>query len=793
MSVYEANILVRIGLDSGTKRYARSDVIGDNFYEGRVVGFESISREISVLPRDIRISELVVSLDNTDQALSALAAAETFLQRDLTILMGVLGSGESSYEVRAKGRIFRTIFQQDVFEIRAGDELYFNLDEALAGARINPEYFPDLPEDSRESLVPLVIGDPVIRMPATLIDEAALRFVLAQGRIPSPTLHLIDQNGVVSELTSGVAFVRQSYGGRVLTLADVDADNIPANRQVFDVGDSVGSIDSPRWRGVAAAPFPIGSVLLPDPATPLWFSEIVFFTSIGSSAGKVAISISPNSTGAGTETGQDLTSEWESSPVAVKIVAGSLSLTVAGPDNSDLIPENTQEIMIGTPDTVTTGNLIWSDLSELIDAPFKDDPNATLYLRLLWLWKASTFGDTRFRTATTATGIPTSTGPEMSIQWEFAERAITLRAGSASLTLKGPDHPDNIDDDSTEPYDWKPDNPGEIDAFILAFNALSASEQAATTLTLSDQVVPIIDDMESYLWQPANMQEVRNFAVAYDALSDADKAGTVLTFDDGVTLPYSIEWDGPGITDTELEGGSTITNPVRQIEKLLKLQGFDRDATEISAAAAVAASKSLGGALVFTDAEETLRRALERIAESYNATVFLAADGAGIALPDPNAASPTIAAHLDPTNILQGGLQLANVEEVGSRIDYRFNFSPAAQEFLNADTDEDAASRTALGREIKHDTDMPFVRTSAVAAEIIDDRLALLEPGRLVGTIQVVPSLASSIDIGSVVSVTHFEGPGATGLNAAHFFVTGISLEAGADAVILTLTVVDLP
>ena len=210
----------------------------------------------------------------------------------------------------------------------------------------------------------------------------------------------------------------------------------------------------------------------------------------------------------------------------------------------------------------------------------------------------------------------------------------------------------------------------------------------------------------------------------------------VLTFTDVVNR-FPIDRVGrPGITDTELEGGSVITNPVRQIEKLLKLQGFDRDATEISAAAAVAASKGLGGALVFTDAEETLRRALERIAESYNATVFLAADGAGIALPDPNASNPTIAAHLDPTNILQGGLQLANVEEVGSRIDYRYNFSPVAQEFLSADTEEDAASRTALGREIKHDTDMPFVRTSAVAAEIIDDRLVLLEPGRLVGTIR---------------------------------------------------------
>ena len=183
---HEVNILVRIGLDSGTKYYARSDVIGDNFYEGRVVGVESISREISVLPRDIRISELVVSLDNTDQALSGLAASETFLQRDLTILMGVLGSGESNYEVRAKGKIYRAFFRQNVFEIRAADELYFNLDERLAGARINAEYFPDLPEGFEEALVPLVIGDPGLRLPATLIDSWGKQVRVGAGANTGP-------------------------------------------------------------------------------------------------------------------------------------------------------------------------------------------------------------------------------------------------------------------------------------------------------------------------------------------------------------------------------------------------------------------------------------------------------------------------------------------------------------------------------------------------------------------------------------------------------------------------------
>ena len=182
-------------------------------------------------------------------------------------------------------------------------------------------------------------------------------------------------------------------------------------------------------------------------------------------------------------------------------------------------------------------------------------------------------------------GTPAASGPSLSDAWEQYERAITITAEGISITIPGP-------------------------------RAAGSSPQ---------------DDTEPYEYEPANIAEVGTFRTAWRALTNAQQDATQVTLDDGVPQDdVSVEWEGSGITDTELEGGSVITNPVRQIEKLLKLQGFDRDATEISAAAAVAASKGLGGALVFTDAEETLRRALERIAESYNATVFLAADGAGI-------------------------------------------------------------------------------------------------------------------------------------------------------------------
>ena len=625
MSVFEEIILVRIGLDSGTKYYARSDVVGDHFYEGRVLGSEAVGREVSVLPRDIRIADIGITLDNTDQALSALAAAETFIQKDLTILMGEIGSGESNYEVRAKGKIYSAKYRQDKFEIRAADELYFNLDESLVGARVNPEYFSNLPEGFEEALVPLVIGDPGIRMTAPRIDKDNPVFALAQGRIPTPTVYA---DGVA---TTAFTMLRQSYGGQVVSVAQVTS-----GRDTIVIGDA--------------------------------FSNSIF----------------------------DI--RWEPNP----------------------------RILID-PSLVVGG--------------------AAAYFGQLTLRRQST-GDSEIRFAddqTEAVGVP---GPELITDWENFSKAIVIEAGGLSLELGGPNTDTWNQKDAAEPYQMNGSGGTDtlIDDFADAYSALSQAVRDATTLTLASS-------------EPVEV----------------------------------VEWEGPGITDTELEGGSVITNPVRQVEKFLKLQGFDRDATEFSAAAAVAASKSLGGALVFTDAGETLRSALEQIAESYNASVFLAVDGAGIALPDPNAASPTIAAHLNPTNILSGGLNLANVDEVGSRIDYRYNFDPVKQEFLSADTDEDAGSRTALGREIKHNTDMPFVRTSAVAAEIIDDRLVLLEPGRLVGTIEVAPSLASSIDIGSVVSVTHFEGPGVNGLAANPFFVTGISLEAGADAVTLTLTVVDLP
>ena len=79
--------------------------------------------------------------------------------------MGVLGSGRIQLRRFApRGASSARSSSRTCSRSRSAPptSCYFQLDEALAGARVNPEYFPDLPEGFEEALVPLVIGDPGI-------------------------------------------------------------------------------------------------------------------------------------------------------------------------------------------------------------------------------------------------------------------------------------------------------------------------------------------------------------------------------------------------------------------------------------------------------------------------------------------------------------------------------------------------------------------------------------------------------------------------------------------------------
>ena len=82
----------------------------------------------------------------------------------------------------------------------------------------------------------------------------------------------------------------------------------------------------------------------------------------------------------------------------------------------------------------------------------------------------------------------TNVGPELTSVWETSPVAITITSGGQSIVLKGPNHPDNSNQDPTEPYHWNPDNQTEIQNWITAYRALTSAQQATTTLTLDDGV-----------------------------------------------------------------------------------------------------------------------------------------------------------------------------------------------------------------------------------------------------------------------------------------------------------------
>ena len=90
-------------------------------------------------------------------------------------------------------------------------------------------------------------------------------------------------------------------------------------------------------------------------------------------------------------------------------------------------------------------------------------------------------------------GSPSGVGPDLTDLWETYESAIVLReTGGASITLRGPNHPDNTFSDATEAYFWTPANGAALGTWITGLGTgeirLTLDDGAgdATMLTLAD-------------------------------------------------------------------------------------------------------------------------------------------------------------------------------------------------------------------------------------------------------------------------------------------------------------------
>ena len=92
------------------------------------------------------------------------------------------------------------------------------------------------------------------------------------------------------------------------------------------------------------------------------------------------------------------------------------------------------------------------------------------------------------RLALTESAMSFDPGPEFADALETSAVAITLEAsGPGSITIPGPNHPDSIISDPTEPYLWQPSNGAAMTTWFE-----SLTDTSSVVLTLDDGVAPTL-------------------------------------------------------------------------------------------------------------------------------------------------------------------------------------------------------------------------------------------------------------------------------------------------------------
>ena len=216
--------LVELHLDSGIQRYSQTGInSASGYWEPRIDTIGTIERQISILPKDYRVSDVTIDFDDSDQAMSILRNAEPFRRRQLVIKLGRTDQSEADFLTISTGRVISWKSRRDKFTIKATDDPLELLDEAIKGARLSSYIFFDLPEETKEELVPVLIGDAESStgaMPAYLINAADHTYVAARGSVVVEEVFLYGELLTANLYTVSV----ESYGGEDHTVIDFAAD-----------------------------------------------------------------------------------------------------------------------------------------------------------------------------------------------------------------------------------------------------------------------------------------------------------------------------------------------------------------------------------------------------------------------------------------------------------------------------------------------------------------------------------------------------------------------------------------
>ena len=196
--------------------------------------------------------------------------------------------------------------------------------------------------------------------------------------------------------------------------------------------------------------------------------------------------------------------QWEyddatgpSSLDAEATLTGGLTGSIVAAAALDTPGLSTPPILVGDSAPVTTPAIqvrfLVTTPRVLIDAGLVEN-DGVAYFGNLQLYLDRTTMPIGLRIAPDLTTGFGAASPNLTPAWEESIRALIITAGGHTLEIPGPTHSSNQDpgSDSDEPYDWLPSvaKVAEIQAWITTFRALSDAERDATTLTLSDGLVP---------------------------------------------------------------------------------------------------------------------------------------------------------------------------------------------------------------------------------------------------------------------------------------------------------------
>lgn len=227
-----------------------------------------------------------------------------------------------------------------------------------------------------------------------------------------------------------------------------------------------------------------------------------------------------------------------------------------------------------------------------------------------------------------------------------------------------------------------------------------------------------------------------------------------------------ISYDATGMTDDNLETGTLITDPAEALQALLELRGVvvtaDFDATLVAAATTSYATTAITAGAILAESGDTYLDVIDRFSESYNLQFFRTRAGKFGMRFDNAAAGTSSIEYFDDQTILDDSLEVGPPEDSASTWEFEYAHDAARNQPTARNSFNDSAEQTALGRDVRIETETPYLRDINQALKVHEIKSFQARSGRHLTQVIVPPE--PTLELGEYVKLTHFAGPESDGL-----------------------------